>query len=214
MSLGERISQLIEDKKVTSYIVATNTGISESTLSLIRRGKTPNPSQKTITSLANYFKVSESWLRTGIEDEILNDQIIITDSKRLPDKSVPYWNLPVSAGKSILDIIGKTNPDGYIKGLPGADLAENILPVMGTSMEPEISNGALIGVRLMNSWDTLNTERIYLIITGDDRMIKRIEYDEIDETILWCLSPNYAKFKIYIADIIEIQRVCFVYNPK
>ncbi len=81
-------------------------------------------------------------------------------------------------------------------------------------MEPEISTGALIGVRKINNWETLNTERIYLIITQEDRMIKRIEHDEDDDTILWCVSPNYPRFKIYKADIIEIQRVCFVYNPK
>lgn len=129
-------------------------------------------------------------------------------------EGVPYWNLPVSAGRSIVDITGKIKPDGYIKGLPGADIAEHILPVAGASMEPEISSGAIIGVRKMNNWDTLNTERVYLIITHDDRMIKRIEHDETDMAILWCVSPNYPKFKIYKTDIVEIQRVCFVYNPK
>lgn len=127
---------------------------------------------------------------------------------------VPYWDLPVSAGKSIVDVIGATKPSGYIEGLPGAHLAENILPVDGASMEPEVFPNALIGVRKMNNWETLNTERIYLIITMDDRMIKRIAHDKDDPDILWCLSPNYPEFKIYKSEIIEIQRVCFVYNPK
>lgn len=136
------------------------------------------------------------------------------NSVLIPDNSVPYWNLPVSAGKSVVDIIGQTSPDGYVTGLPGTDLAENILPVTGTSMEPEVPEGALIGVRKMDKWETLNTGRIYLIITHDDRMIKRIEHDAENEAILWCTSPNYPKFKIYKSDIIEIQRVCFVYNVK
>lgn len=127
---------------------------------------------------------------------------------------VPYWDLPVSAGKSIVDVIGATKPSGYIEGLPGAHLAENILPVDGASMEPEVFPNALIGVRKMNNWETLNTERVYLIITMDDRMIKRIAHDKDDPEILWCLSPNYPEFKIYKSEIIEIQRVCFVYNPK
>lgn len=131
-----------------------------------------------------------------------------------PRQGVPYWNLPVSAGRSIADVIGASKPDGFISGLPGVDIAENILPVTGTSMEPEISPGAIIGVRLMNNYDTLNTERIYLIITNDDRMIKRVEHDTENEDILWCVSPNYPKFKIYKNDVIEIHRVCFVYNPK
>jgi transcriptional regulator with XRE-family HTH domain len=130
------------------------------------------------------------------------------------DFGVPYWNLPVSAGKSIVELVGKAIPDGYIMGLPGAEMAENILPVMGTSMEPEIYNGALIGVRKMNRWDMLNTERIYLIITRDDRVIKRIEYDPDDNSILYCVSTNYPRFKIFVNEIIEIHWICFVYNPK
>ncbi len=132
----------------------------------------------------------------------------------IPGGAVPYWDLPVSAGKSVIEMVDKKEPDGYIKDLPGLDLAENILPVSGMSMEPEVSEGALIGVRKMNSYETLNTSRIYLIITTEDRMIKRIEHDIEDSSILWCVSPNYPKFKIYKEEIIDIQRVCFVFNPK
>lgn len=128
--------------------------------------------------------------------------------------SIPYWNLPVSAGKSVDQIVGANKPDGFIKGLPGADIAEHILPVAGASMEPEVTNGAIIGVRKMDNWESLNTERIYLIITRDDRMIKRIEHDEENQEILWCVSPNYPRFRVFKNDIIEVQRVCFVYNPK
>ena len=141
-----------------------------------------------------------------LTDQQINDHLI--------ENAVPYWNLPVTAGRSIVEIIGQTKPDGYISGLPGADMAENILPVIGTSMEPEVPEGALIGVRKIDNWETLNTKRIYLIITHDDRMIKRIEHDAENEAILWCISPNYQRFKIYKSDIIEIQRVCFVYNAK
>lgn len=156
-----------------------------------------------------YPTISLTWLLTGD-----GDMLSTPGSDRASSKAVPYWDLPVSAGHSVIDIIGEKNPAGYIQGLPGIDIAENILPVTGMSMEPEISNGAIIGVRKTDNWETLNTERIYLIITRDDRMVKRIEPDNENDNILWCISPNYHKFKIYKEDIIEIQRVCFVYNPK
>ena len=192
-------------------------------------------SQEDLANKLNYNSSSISQIVTGIKpisrkfannlaklsdkiniDYLFGEGEMIKSDSLQPEikKGVPYWNLPVSAGRSILDIIGKTSPDGYISGLPGADIAENILPVTGTSMEPEILNGAIVGVRKMNNWETLNTERIYLIITQDDRMVKRIEYDLENEDILWCVSPNYPKFKIYKSDIIDIERVCFVYNPK
>ncbi|MBI9058392.1 MAG: helix-turn-helix transcriptional regulator [Labilibaculum sp.] len=171
--------------------------------------------------LEKYFsvfpEVNPTWLLTGkgemlcsVEEKNVNDLIIEEESLG----AVPFWNLHVSAGHSVTEVIGQSKPNGYIKGLPGADIAENILPVLGASMEPEVSNGAIIGVRVIHNWESLNTERIYMIITKDDRMIKRIEYDNENEDILWCVSPNYPKFKIFKADIVEIQRVCFVYNPK
>lgn len=156
--------------------------------------------------------VNADWLLTG-EGEMLKENIL-APGDTIPKGAIPYWDLPVSAGHSVVDVIGSKDPVGYIKNLPGIEMTEAILPITGMSMEPEISNGAIIGVRKIDNWETLNTERIYLIITHDDRMIKRIEYDNEDPAILWCLSPNYAKFKIYKNDIIEVQRVCFVFNPK
>lgn len=205
MTVKERLKKYIEHKEISISSFCRAIGVSNAYVSSMNKSIQPDK----IESIALSFPdLNTGWLMTG-EGDMLN---IGSESQNA--HQVPYWNLPVSAGKSLIDIIGQTKPDGYITGLPGADLAENILPVMGTSMEPEISGGALIGVRKANNWETLNTERIYLIITNDDRMIKRIEYDQEDKNILWCISPNYAKFKIYITDIIEIHRVCFVYNPK
>ncbi len=168
--------------------------------------------------------INPSWLLSGegnvlksTHEEIntLRERSIISYiTKSKEEKGVPFWDLPVSAGHSLTDIKGKVKPAGYVVGLPGADIAENIFPVTGMSMEPEVSSSAIIGVRKIDNWETLNTERIYLIITRDDRMIKRIQHDEDNSEILWCVSPNYPKFKVYKSEIIEIQRVCFVYNPK
>lgn len=171
------------------------------------------PKIETLQKISEMYNISiDDLLNRDINEP--NDVIELNESIPTYGREVPFWNLPVTAGRSIRDVIGASKPDGFISGLPGVDITENILPVTGTSMEPEINPGALIGVRLINNWETLNTERIYLIITSDDRMIKRIEHDVENEDILWCVSPNYPRFKIYKSDIIEIQRVCFVYNPK
>ncbi len=79
-------------------------------------------------------------------------------------------------------------------------------------MQPEVKEGTIIGVRGIERWDTLNTQHKYLIITREDRMVKYIEHDLERDDILWCPSPNYLKFKIYIEDIIEVHRVTFVMN--
>lgn len=140
--------------------------------------------------------ISAEWLMTGEGEMLISDNPadVCNDSNCNYHtlKSIPYWDLPVSAGQSIDDIIGQKVPDGFIKGLPGAEMAEHILPVIGVSMVPEINPGAIIGVRKINNWETLNTERIYLIITQDDRMIKRIEHDQEHE-----IRKTHGKMETY-----------------
>ena len=202
-----KLKDLRNEKGTTLDQLAASSGVSKRMISAYEAGENDITLSK-LQNIANALGVSVS--------QLIGETAIIELNESIPiyGKEVPFWNLPVSAGRSIKDIIGASKPDGFISGLPGVDIAENILPVTGTSMEPEISPGAIIGVRLMNNYDTLNTERIYLIITSDDRMIKRIEHDSENEDILWCVSPNYPRFNIYKSDIIEIQRVCFVYNTK
>ena len=208
--IGLNIKYLNDREKITQDEFGAVLGLKRGAISsYINKGI--KPKYQTIKILSEKFQIPI--------DDLLNKDISILKvedpgTSGLPGKSVPYWNLPVTAGRSLGEIIGQLKPDGYISGLPGADMAENILPVTGTSMEPEVPEGALIGVRKMDNWETLNTGRIYLITTHDDRMIKRIEHDAENEAILWCTSPNYPKFKIYKSDIIEIHRVCFIYFAK
>lgn len=204
-----RISKIMSEKKLNNSSLGKIVGYSDVAIGKIVKG-TSKPKFEIIQKISEHFPdINTNWLLTG-KGTMLKKQNQSTDI----ENTIPFWNLPVSAGKSINQVVGANKPDGFIKGLPGADIAENILPVNGASMEPEVSNGAIIGVRKMDNWESLNTERIYLIITQDDRMIKRIEHDEENHDILWCVSPNYPRFKVYKTDIIEIQRVCFVYNPK
>ncbi len=210
MSVKERITRYLKSKKLSARGFSLSIGMSENYISSMKNSIQPD----VIDNIAvHYPDLNTGWLLTG-NGEMLNPNFEETGRSGLPGKSVPYWNLPVTAGRSLGEIIGQLKPDGYISGLPGADMAQNILPVTGTSMEPEVPEGALIGVRKMDNLETLNTGRIYLIITHDDRMIKRIEHDTENEAILWCTSPNYPKFKIYKSDIIEIHRVCFIYFAK
>jgi phage repressor protein C with HTH and peptisase S24 domain len=211
MELLDRLKILRNYLGLNQTDFAESLGLKQGSYSDLERGRNKALSESVMKLIQINYNVNTEWLATGEGSMLLTDGKIVEDDTR--DKGVPYWNLPVSAGKSIVDLVGKSIPDGFIKGLPGADMAENILPVIGTSMEPEILNGAIIGVRKMTRFDTLNTERIYMIITRDDRMIKRIEHDYNDDSILWCVSPNYRKFKIYVEDIIEIHRICFIYQP-
>jgi len=207
-----KIKEIALEKNISLKDIANYVGITQTGLSKIMRENSTKTT--TLEKIALKLKVPVSVFFEEGNGLVKTISASRSDSRIIPKGAVPFWDLPVSAGHSVVDIIGDKAPVGYIEGLPGIDIAENILPITGMSMEPEISNGAIIGVKKIDNWETLNTERIYLIITHDDRMVKRIESDEENEDILWCLSTNYKRFKIYKTDIVEIQRVCFVYNPK
>ena len=155
--------------------------------------------------------LSSEWLLRG-KGEMIKSTGLPSQSPQIVEKvitktSIPYYkSLPVSAGQ--LDtIIQEAEPDGYID-LSGVT-AKALFPVVGCSMKPEINPGDIIGISPLESWDIVDPDKVYLVITSDDRMIKHLSVDEMDDSILWCLSPNYPKFKIYKSDIKRIYRVTF-----
>ncbi|MDD4030126.1 MAG: helix-turn-helix transcriptional regulator [Bacteroidales bacterium] len=65
MSIGKRILQTIEDRGITQYQICADTGLDESVISRIIRGKTKKPRRKTIELIAKYLHVSSEWLLSG-----------------------------------------------------------------------------------------------------------------------------------------------------
>lgn len=126
------------------------------------------------------------------------------------DGAIPlYKDLPVSAGQQDLALIAASEkPSGWIK--PAEVLtAIGAFPVVGCSMEPFIHQGDFITVAPLNNWDRIDPDKTYMVITQDDRMIKHLVADENDESVLWCISPNYPKFKIYKNEVKAIFRITF-----
>lgn len=160
--------------------------------------------------LSKNNQVSEPPNQYGIK--IHKDQLC-TPPELLPKKAnaVPYYNLPVSAGAlGVLESdVYTTEPDGYLE-LPAFDGCEAVFPITGVSMEPLLSSGDLIGIRtienLSRSWEFIQTDVIYLIITHEDRMIKFIE-KATDEEFIVCKSPNAGSFKVFKGDILKLYRV-------
>lgn len=210
--IKERILQIAETKGIAKQKFCESLGLSYSAFKG-KNKKSPLNSDSIETLLTMYSDVNPEWLLTGI-GEMFKIKHCEKNNSNEGSSKVPFWNLPVSAGKSIDEITGSIEPDGYLAGLPGLDNADHVLPVVGSSMEPEIPNGSIVGIKSLSSFDSLNTQRIYLIITREDRMIKRIEHDPNNSEILWCISPNYPRFSINKEDIIEMHVVCFVYESR
>lgn len=68
-TISQRLSYLIKEKGITQYQLSSAIGITEGTLSKILSGKTKKLRENTLKLLANYFNVSEDWLRMGNSQE-------------------------------------------------------------------------------------------------------------------------------------------------
>ncbi|MEE6129110.1 S24 family peptidase [Chryseobacterium arthrosphaerae] len=127
------------------------------------------------------------------------------------DHGAPFYDLPVSAGR-VHELIGmQENPTGYIS-MPGVN-CDAFFPITGASFEPYIRAGDIIGINFIDKWENLDPDCVYLIITYDQRMLKRLMKHPTDSTLLICISPNYKEFEIDKFTIRYIHKVTFCGRP-
>lgn len=223
----DRIQQIADNENITITAFERQIGASKGVLSGAMLKGTGIQS-KWVQNIVEKFPLYNSeWLLTG-KGEMLksdinntadipgeyhtNSKISIFKPEDLPMqvgklyRAPIYETFPVSAGNMGLSSVRSDKPDGYAyTTMPGVIF----FPVIGCSFSPIIEAGRYIGVVKLDNWDRVDTEKIYFIVTREERMIKRLRLDETNSEILWCVSPNFREFKIYKSDIIEINHVFF-----
>lgn len=204
---SERFWQMIDELKVDSSVLR-GFGISTSLESKTRNG-VQSISLKVILKALEYFpQVNANYILTGKGKMFLKEGIQVTSE---PEKgSIPFYKeMPVSAGKLeiLKQYVDSEAGQGWIH-LPDVS-AIAAFPVKGCSMEPLIKNGDFVAIAPINRWDVVDPDKVYMIITKYDRMIKHLMVDNDDDSIIWAISPNYNKFRIVKDDIVEIYRVVF-----
>ena len=117
----------------------------------------------------------------------------------------PYYNsVTVSAG--VRDSINDCETSDAFVSIPGVK-ADFFFPVVGTSMQPEINPGDIIGVKKMDSMNEFDEKRVYMVITHDSRFIKHCSLNADDDELIVCTSPNYHSFTLRKDEIIAIYDV-------
>lgn len=228
-TVNERINSILLKFNIRSVRqFANKIGVAATSLNdIIRNGAEPK-----FSTLEKILKaepsISAEWLLRG-EGEMLkgkNNLIDSTEDDNNKNESkimkqdnsimyketffkgaIPYYeNLPVSAGQ-IAMVEGEEQPTGYVK-IPGVS-ASWLFPVVRCSMKPEINPGDIVGVNAVDRWDRVDPDKIYMIVTNEERMIKRLRIDNENDEILWCISPNYPEFKILKSEVKVIYQVVF-----
>ncbi len=204
----ERFDKYMKFKGLNDNQVTAQCGLSQGLLGQARTGKSDLGAKTIEKILIAYQDLNKVWLLTG-EGYMLNKSAPVASSLADPAGGIPYYkDMPVSAGKAdLMDVEGSENAVGFIniKGVSG----QYAFPVVGCSMEPVIHPGDIVVVDSLSQWDKLDPDKIYLIFTHDDRMIKHLEIDEANPEILWCVSPNYKRFSLQKTEILRIYKVTF-----
>ena len=213
MDLIDRVKEFVLHLDVSEREFASVVGVGQRSVNYYFKGE-QKPSLEFLSKLAlAYPTVNIDWLITG-EGEMLksNKSVSVFLPENLPKQvgklylAPIYESYPVSAGNMGLSAVRDDKPDGYAyTTMPGV----TFFPVVGCSFEPTIKAGNYIGAVKIDSWDRVDTEKIYFILTREERMIKRLRVDNNDNNILWCVSPNFHEFKIMKEDVIEIRHVFF-----
>ena len=184
-------------------------GMQQRTVSYYLNGER-KPNLEFITKIIESFSdVEGNWLLTGAGSMNIDSTSSILSSTQKPGSTPFYGNLLTSMGKHGLPMVvdNKEEPTGFIM-LPGLKALASF-PVIGCSFLPLIQPGDVIAVNNVNNWDRVDPDKIYMLVTDEERMIKRLRIDNDDDTILWCVSENLKEFKIQKNEIKFIYHVVF-----
>ena len=226
MEGSEKINLILKDTGLSEAEFYKKVGLkSIQNVYDLQKGKSDISKKVALKILEKYPHYDPAWLIFGFGSRYINENIeegfrkligsADPEIKYSISKFKHYGYSPffsdhqVSAGKfDLANIISNEEPESYIK-IPGVT-AEAWFPVIGRSFEPNIYAGDIIGVRFANRWDRVDPDKIYMIITHEDRMIKRLRIDNDDPELLWCVSDNYKEFKLPFSLIKSIYHVVFV----
>ena len=130
--------------------------------------------------LRNYPNLNKDWLLYG-EGDMYVDQSTKTIAP-ISTNAVAVYDIDATCGPNERPIdFTSESIVGYVH-LPYLSGDTKIIRANGDSMTPTVKDGDWVAVREINSWDDIFYGQIYLVITDDYRMIKRIRRYEADET--------------------------------
>jgi len=192
----KKLVELRKEKKLTQSDLAEVLGISRQAYSNYEAGKR-QPDNETMLKLAEYFNVTVDYLLGR------SDKSVSAPSRR-PGVRIPVYG-EVAAGVPILAIenFDSEDPDDWEEITE--DMARGgdyfALRIHGDSMEPKISNGDIVIVRLQP--DVENGETAIVRVNGDSATCKKIKKTP-QGLMLISTNPDYEPMLYSKQEVAEL----------
>jgi transcriptional regulator with XRE-family HTH domain len=211
---SKRFKQIREELNLTQAAFAEQLGVSMTTAD-IERGRTRIPGQVVKELLKRYHinplwlfgESSQKYLRIG--DAVLNPKIVTVDSAG--EENIVLVNAKAAAGYPLN--LGDTQ---WFESLPAFTIP---LPeyrnatfrgfqVDGDSMTPVLQSDEWIVGKAVEGWDDVKSNRMYVVVTADSILVKKIQKSENNTVInLISVNPEYSPIVIDRSDVRELWQV-------
>lgn len=208
-----RFKQVREELKLTQAMFAEELGIGSTTAD-IERGRTRIPGHA-VKELLKKYHINPLWL--------------------FGESGQKYLRVEVSAGPKVTTVDGEGKENivlvnakaaaGYPLNIGDAQWFESLpafgipLPeyrnatfrgfqVDGDSMKPVLQSGEWILGRALDDWDNLGRNKMYVVVTADSILVKKIQKDATTTFVnLISLNPDYAPIRLDRSEIREMWQV-------
>ncbi len=230
MYFNTNIKILRQRRNRTQDLVATELGISRSTLNSYENGSIKNPTLEALMGFTKYFKVSIDTLvkvdmskLSGFQLSELekgNDVYVTGSRLRVLATTVDSQNrenievVPLKAKAGYKN--GFADPE-FIKKLPTFQLPilfndrkYRMFQITGDSMLPIPDKSFVIGEYLEN-WYDIKDGQAYVILTQDDGLVFKVAFNQLRKKrslTLKSLNPEYEPYEVQANDLREVWKFC------
>ncbi len=230
MYFNSNIKILRQRRNRTQDLVATELGISRSTLNSYENGSIKNPTLEALMGFTKYFKISIDTLvkvdmskLSGFQLSELekgNDVYVTGSRLRVLATTVDSQNrenievVPLKAKAGYKN--GFADPE-FIKKLPTFQLPilfndrkYRMFQITGDSMLPIPDKSFVIGEYLEN-WYDIKDGQAYVILTQDEGLVFKVAFNQLRKKkslVLKSLNPEYEPYEVQANDVREVWKFC------
>ncbi len=184
--IAYNLRRIRKEKGETQQQTADALGVKRGTYATYE-DKTPLPVEL-IEKLAGHWNVA---IKEFVKD--IPAHLSLKEQSNNNIHGVPYYPLDVSA--SNVEIFNDIPEQSTMRVLiPGFEDCEVALPVFGHSMYPTYENGSIVICKRINDLDVIQYGEVHLIVTKEQRLLKRIKKSD-DKDSLLLVSDNYEAQK-------------------
>lgn len=211
MEIKERFDSFIRHKGLSRRKFQDAIGVSNSYIQNISKGI----SNDVLNRISiQYPELNTNWLLTGVGEMLKSEersekiisipQIAVSTKQR---KGTLIYDIDATCGLSGRDI--EFTDEKVIGSIDAPEINPDskIIFATGDSMLPLIASGDRVVIRKIESWDYFNYGQVYLIITNEYRLIKRVRRHPKDSDNLILLrseNPDYDDIDLPKREIIHL----------